>query len=332
MKNINRIIISPFLAFGLILLLVTSCKEEDTTSPVEELPLIATSYICDLSLNTAGCYGTITNTNGDSIVKKGVCWSGTNQNPTITDSVVLMGAGSESFKAIIKGLNKLTTYYARAFVTDTTDKTTYGDVLTFETLDTISDICGNVYRIKKFGSQVWMIDNLKTAKYRNGDSIACVLNDTIWSRGDVAAYSYYIAKTTNINRYGLLYNWAAISEERNIAPEGWHIPTDAEWETLINYLGGNLIAGGKMKGETDKVAWSFPNTGGTNESSFSGLPAGQRNYDATYSGIGTIGSWWAKSEFNASKSWSFSVGTNYKSITKLALDKGIGFSVRCVKD
>jgi len=132
----------------------------------------------------------------------------------------------------------------------------------------VTDIDGNIYKTVKIGSQVWMAENLKVTKYRNGDPISNVRDNNAWKTCATGAYCWYNNdKTVNKATYGALYNWYAVSDSRNIAPEGWHIASNDEWTTLTTYLGGVCKAAGYIK-ETDFIHWNSPNAGATNSSGF----------------------------------------------------------------
>jgi uncharacterized protein (TIGR02145 family) len=145
------------------------------------------------------------------------------------------------------------------------------------TYGTMTDQDGNEYKTIVIGTQTWMAENLRTTKYRDGTAIPNITDKTAWEALTTGAYCNYNNTTSadTIATYGRLYNWYAATDSRNIAPAGWHVPTDAEWETLIYYLGGFRVAGGKMK-ETGTTHWISPNTGATNESGFTALPSGLR--------------------------------------------------------
>jgi uncharacterized protein (TIGR02145 family) len=147
------------------------------------------------------------------------------------------------------------------------------------TYGTMTDQDGNEYKTIVIGTQTWMAENLRTTKYRDGTAIPNVTDNTAWTNLTAGAYCNYNNTTSadTIATYGRLYNWYAATDSRNIAPTGWHIPTEAEWRTLIYYLGGFSVAGGKMK-ETGTIHWITPNTGATNESGFTALPTGFRDY------------------------------------------------------
>jgi uncharacterized protein (TIGR02145 family) len=192
------------------------------------------------------------------------------------------------------------------------------------------DIDGNVYKTVKIGNQIWMSENLHTTRYRNGDSIPNVTGNSDWKNLSSGAFCYFDNTVNSI--YGKLYNWYAVSDTRNIAPAGWHIPSDDEWSTLTNFLGGNDFASGKMK-ETGTMHWISPNSGATNESGFTALPAGFRHgCDGRFDALGTTGNFWSKTEFDSICAWDCRLLYNNASSHHANIDKRYGFPVRCVKD
>jgi uncharacterized protein (TIGR02145 family) len=134
----------------------------------------------------------------------------------------------------------------------------------------VTDIDGNTYKGISIGTQIWTQSNLNVSRYRNGDIIPQVTNYTQWENLTTGAWCYYANNTANGVVYGKLYNWYAVSDPRGLAPQGWHVPSDAEWRTLTTYLGEDS-AGGKMKSIT---LWGSFNTGATSSSGFSGFPGG----------------------------------------------------------
>jgi uncharacterized protein (TIGR02145 family) len=203
--------------------------------------------------------------------------------------------------------------------------------------DRVTDIDGNVYKTVKIGDQWWMAENLKTTKYRNGDPIPHVTNNNDWTDLSTPAYcSYNNDNTTYGSVYGLLYNWYALDPasngNKNICPEGWHIPTDEELTTLINNLGGAIIAGGKLK-EAGTSHWSIPNTGATNTSGFTALPAGFRSYvDGSFQYVGVFSHWWTSTQTSETQAWNLGLFNIDASANHSASEKKLGFSIRCVKD
>jgi uncharacterized protein (TIGR02145 family) len=195
---------------------------------------------------------------------------------------------------------------------------------------TIKDADGNVYHTVQIGSQTWMLENLKTTKYNDGTSIRLVTDDLEWARLSTDAYCWYDNDSaSSIDSYGALYNWTAVNSEK-LAPVGWHVATDADWTTLTTFLGGESVAGGKLKvkGTGD---WQSPNTGATNEVGFAALPGGYRSTDGTFSDIGLSGDWWTASDENDINAWFRGVGNNLASVSRIGLNKVYGLSVRCVK-
>jgi len=197
---------------------------------------------------------------------------------------------------------------------------------------TVTDIDGNVYNTITIGTQVWLKENLKVTHYRNGDSIPNVTDSTAWMNLTTDAYCNF-NNTTNsdtINTYGRLYNWYAVNDNRNIAPEGWHVASDSEWTTLTTYFGGISVAGGKLK---DTTLWISPNAGATNESGFTALPGGGR-YWMGFKDINLLGYWWSSTEhvtYNYD-AWNRAMFYDNSNVNKTGYYKYAGFSVRCIKD
>jgi uncharacterized protein (TIGR02145 family) len=200
----------------------------------------------------------------------------------------------------------------------------------------ISDVDGNTYKTVYIGTQQWMAENLKTAKYSDGTAIPYVTDDTQWKNNTTGAYAYYNNDEANNAKYGKLYNWYTVSPttngNKNVCPTGWHVPTDAEWTVLTNYLGGESVAGGKMK-EIGTTSWISPNTDATNTSLFTGLPGGYRDYDGLYNFIGYSGYWWSSTEYYTYYAWSRLLSTNFGNAYRASyFSNRNGFSVRCLRD
>jgi len=199
----------------------------------------------------------------------------------------------------------------------------------------VTDFEGNVYHSVVIGTQTCMSKNLRVTHYRNGVSIPLVTINTEWDTIHFGAYCNYNHDTNNVATYGRLYNWYAVANNQNICPTGWHIPTEAEWVTLTNFLGGtgadSAIAGGKMK-ETGTSHWNTPNTSATNSSGYTGLPGGYRLYDGSFSGIGNNGYWWSATQEDFVYSWYLGLYYNSGYAGRSNLAKYSGFSVRCFKD
>jgi uncharacterized protein (TIGR02145 family) len=195
-----------------------------------------------------------------------------------------------------------------------------------------SDGDNNNYPVVTIGSQTWMAANLKTTKYRDGStSIPNVTVNGDWVAQTAPAYCWYNNNSAAYKDiYGALYNWYTVGTA-NLCPTGWHVPNDAEWLVLIDYLGGESVAGGKLK-ESGTTHWSAPNTGATNETGFTALPGGYRWSTGAFSDIGGNNPLWSASEYLPASAWNRRVYYLYNDILKYFYDKMIGFSVRCIKD
>lgn len=181
------------------------------------------------------------------------------------------------------------------------------------------------------GTQVWKTKNLDVEQYRNGDTIPQVKDSTQWANLKTGAWCYYNNDAATGAIYGKLYNWHSVNDARGLAPAGWHVASSAEWSTLIRYVGGGSVAGGKLK-EAGTTHWSSPNTSASNENGFSALPGGSRGSSASYLGIGTDGIWWTSTESVSTSAMSTYLMYNYAIVLSHAGYKEFGFSVRCVKD
>jgi len=207
------------------------------------------------------------------------------------------------------------------------------DVKTITPTNTVTDIDGNVYQTVTIGTQVWMAENLKTTKYRNGDPIPNVMDNAAWGALATGAYCWSNNDAAIYKAaYGALYNWYAVADSRNIAPIGWHVPADTEWTTLTTFLGGESVAGGKLK-EAGTAHWNSPNTGATNSSGFAARPGDYRYSNGTFGSIGHNGWWWSSPASDASNAWHRYLDYSYAAVGRGSnYSKQGGFSVRCVRD
>ncbi len=194
----------------------------------------------------------------------------------------------------------------------------------------VTDIDGNVYQTVTIGTQTWMAANLKVTHYRNGDAIPNVTDNSAWLARDSGAYCNYNNDTTLGNTYGRIYNWLAVDDSRGLAPAGWHVASDGEWQTLITYLGGDVVAGDKLK-EAGTVHWNSPNSG-NNLSGFSGLPGGSRQYNGDFSDLGVYGVFMSSTETAVDFVWVRALYNATPYVQTAGAYKPYGFSVRCVKD
>ena len=183
------------------------------------------------------------------------------------------------------------------------------------------------------GIQIWMTENLRTSKYNDGTVIPNVTDNIGWSANKTGAYCIYDNNPVNNTIYGKLYNWHVVSSAnpKNVCPVGWHVPSDTEWNNLTTYLGGQTLAGGKLK-ETGTGHWKTPNTGASDETGFTALPGGNRYYAGPFLDKGDYGYWWSSTAYSTYYAWHQFLGYNTAFVWQYGAEKEFGFSVRCLKN
>ncbi len=204
------------------------------------------------------------------------------------------------------------------------------------TYGTINDIDGNIIKTISIGgkAQVWMAENLRVTKFNDGSEIPFILKNDIWKNLSTPGFGWFNNNTTAFMSGGL-YNWYAVDPasngNKNICPSGWHIPSDEEWMTLVNFLGGTNVAGGKIK-ETGTTHWISPNEGATNESGFTALNAGHRSSNNGQSYDGEMGFFWSSTIMTTHNAYSYSLSPTNAKVIREGSSKGDGLSIRCIKD
>jgi uncharacterized protein (TIGR02145 family) len=337
MKNAFRIS-----GIALIIILIFSCKKNDKPA---SLPEIVTTQVSGILYASATSGGNVIRDGGAQVVTRGVCW-GTKSNPTTDDPKTDDGSGTGEFSSSISGLSFGTLYYVRAYATNSAG-TVYGNEVSFTTkvsgvmfnpnltYGTLTDIEGKSYKTIPIGIQVWMAENLKTTKFNDGTAIPLLTNNAEWTNAVTSAYSWFDNNDSIYeNIYGAFYNWFAVNTGK-LCPTGWHVPSDSEWQLLVNYLGGSAIAGSKVK-EIGTNNWALPNKDATNSSGFTSLPAGMRgSVDGTFGGQGFYGGWWSATELNTSPlgaAWSRWIHADTTVLARSEIFKKDGFAVRCIKN
>ena len=349
-----------FISCMVLIALITACKktelpdqqaEEFTTTTADKKGgggttglVVTTTSVNSGSTTSATANGSVS---GGNISERGFCYS-TSSGPTIADDTARAGSGAGTFQRLLTGLSSGTTYYVKAYAIKN-NVVYYGNELSFTTLTlgmpspgigTVTDIDGNIYNTITLGTQVWMVENLKTTRYRDGSLIPNVTDNTAWTNATSGAYCDYDNNPANSVDYGRLYNLYAVKDSRNLAPAGWHIPHAGEWNTLMNYLGGGGIAGGRMK-ESGFTHWDSPNTGADNSSLFTGLGSGSRNYGGSFFNLKRRAVWWSSSSsYSGSPSFPFihAIILDF-SYANWSMQQGsigggtaYGYAVRCIKD
>jgi uncharacterized protein (TIGR02145 family) len=200
----------------------------------------------------------------------------------------------------------------------------------------MTDQEGNVYKTIVIGTQEWMAENLNTSIYRNGDPIVTGLDNSAWGSTTSGAWSYYNNDASYACPYGKLYNWFACTDARGLCPVGWHVPSDSEWTTLTNFLGGLSVAGGPLKSAGTAIdsngLWTSMNVSATNSSGFSGPPCGFRNNLGNYAGLGIQSYLWSSTESVNVGGWVRVLFDNNGTVARSNNFKVGGYSVRCMRD
>ena len=367
MKNVFRI--SVVILLSLYALLNDSWRKDKA-----EVPILTTWPVNSISQTYAYSGGSVTFDNGGQVTARGVCWI-MFQNPTINDFKSSDGSGTGDFRSSVTGLTKGTTYYLRAYATNSAGAG-YGNVMQFTTesgiifnqdltYGSVTDIEGNVYKTINIGAQIWFAEDLKTTKYSDNTSIPFVLDNTSWSASTPGYCWYNNDPSAYKDNFGALYNWYAVDAKsngnKNLCPAGWHVPSDADWTTLTNYLNDNGYCYQGNRGEISMsmaatTGWiTFPQAGtigndqaSNNSSGFSALPGGERSDFGGYYQIGIAAYFWTATEVkeNVSFAWhrALNNGQGYVYCDSVhfydplhdtncgRIHKGYGFSVRCLRD
>lgn len=302
-------------------------------------PTVQTNSIVTRTLTTSRGSASPTSSGGAAITSAGFCWS-TSQNPTIADDTTNEGSLSSTFTSDITGLTEGTTYYGRAYATNSVG-TGYGDQILFKG-GRVIDYDDNEYTIVQIGTQWWLGENLKVTHYADGDAIDNVTDNSAWEGLSTGAYCDYNNESSNVDTYGRLYNFYAVDDARELAPEGWHVASDAEWKQMEISLGMSQVSsdstgyrgsdeGGKLK-ESGLSHWLDPNTGATDEVGFTALPAGYRDGTGVSGTLESYGMFWTATEDNDFNAWSRQLAADHADINRMQYGKTYGFSVRCVRD
>lgn len=334
--------------------------------PITMLPVVTTSSVYNISENTANCGGNVTYDGGEPVAVRGVCWS-TLPNPTLTDQHTIDGAGLGTFSSSITGLTPNTTYYVRAYATNS-NGTSYGDQKFFTTIlvnhscpgdSTVTDYDGNVYGTVLIGGQCWMKENLRTTHYSDGTTIA--LGGLGNNSYDVAYRFYPGGNSSNVSMYGYLYNWKAMMRNasssstnpsgiQGICPNGWHLPSDAEWTQLITYVGNQSAY--QCGSNSSYIAKSLASTTNwtsslstcavgniptdNNATGFTAVSAGDCDTRASggYASIGLIASFWSATQLDIETNYAYThhVSSGNAHVSSTYYYKWLACSVRCLRD
>jgi uncharacterized protein (TIGR02145 family) len=257
---------------------------------------------------------------------------GTDTMPTTLNDSVLVGSGNGPFQTTITGLQPNSPYHFRAYgingvgITYSSQLSTMAVNPLFTVGGGVTDIDGNNYRTAVIGNQEWMAQNLATTTFRDGVEITHAANQATWNVVNLYEGKYCHVNNTasNLDDYGLLYKWNTAKSTHGICPTGWHLPNNWEWQLLVEELGGPILAGIRMK-EPFNNHWDGPNVGATNQSGFTGVATGIREYNDCV-GFGTFSSWWTPT------ARTYQLNTNDSAITGVQMNGNYGSCVRCLKN
>lgn len=352
---------------------LTFCNGVPVWGPCSNMAVVSTTEATLITPHSAQSGGNVISDGGHSVSARGVIWS-TLPNPTLNtyNGITHNGQGTGSFTSMLSDLNPETSYYVRAYATNS-EGTAYGNSLPFVTLSDdqngdgypcpgtpiVTDSDGNTYNTVQIGTQCWMKTNLRTTKYATGVSIPTGLSESEWQNTTSGAYGIFDHEhpmaegienaAQMVQAYGKLYNWYAANDPRGLCPAGWHVPDHNEWNTLSSYIAtvnsthiGNQLKSCRQlespQGEgcdvTDHPLWYLHSTHhGTDDFGFSALPGGMRDFFGIYEFLGFSGYWWSKSQDNYGVyAWSRDLFFNNGNLGSTLTFKMLGMSVRCIKD
>ena len=320
-------------------------------------PTVTTTAASSVTANSAVTGGDVISDGGVPVTERGICWN-TTGNPTMADNVIASGSGTGSFSVNMTGLSGGTTYYVKAYAINAVD-TSYGSTINYTTLipwtcgNTITDYDNNAYNTLQLGSQCWMAENLRTTHYANGSTIT-LITSTATSTSD--RYRYYPNNDiNNVSTYGYLYNWCAVmngatssstnpSGVQGICPNGWHIPSDAEWTQLTDYVssqsqywcdGVNTNIAKALAGQngwlSSTTSCAVGNTPLNNNSTgFNGVPAGY--FTASFTEPGNRVYFWSSTDDGSTSVYVKRIRYSSATILATSYDKYSALTVRCVKN
>lgn len=345
------------LLVSLFFLFLFSCSKNDGvsgSSSSDGLLNVQTYSIQDVNFTSAKCIGVLTIGNFPT-TDFGICWS-TAPNPIASGFHVqgVLNSGSSVFTGTIGPLMANTLYYVRAYAKDE-NGTVYGAQMSFTTLNIVGFTGGGLLDIENqsYGSVVingkeWMQSNLNVSKYRNGDVIPQITDVAQWETLTTGAWCYYENDTANGTIYGKLYNWYAVNDARGLAPIGWHVATDADWTSLVDYLGGANVAGKKLKDSSSTSTWDITTNNATNESGFTGLPGGVAYLNYNLPSPPTVPAlsdlfkwktkaayWWSSTTTGSTAAdlvWVRNCNNSSDALVRSGAIKKSALSVRCVKN
>jgi len=307
----------------------------DRKQPPPTAPTVNTIQVYDVTSNGATVTGNVVSDGGSPIILRGMCWSDSLDPLFSNGDTLTVRAGKGMYIGRLDSLVSGRSYRVRAFAVNAVD-TSYGRVLSFVAgrgtdscgVYPVFDIDGNSYTSRVIGGYCWILRNLRTSRYANGDSIEAPITRSDWATVSIGARALYTGDSSLWEQYGLLYNWRAVVDPRGLCPTGWRLPTADEWSLFVSRLDGWAMVGGLIK---SRSYWSAPNTAALDHSNFRALPGGWRDdlgldRDLTYSAY-----FWSETERNPWNAAAFSLRHNSGGAFLPDMPKTAGLSVRCIK-
>ncbi len=325
----NNLIITSILVT--VVLILASCKKESISplEPFDPHPANGSTESCtDIKLSWS-----ISNPEGNNLIYD--IYLGTSSNPYI-----IIGSDRFETSLSVKDIKAEVMYYWKVVAKPQDSPVISSKVWTFTVhigeinfnrdlyYGSVADIAGNTYKTIQIGKQVWMAENLKTTRYNDGTEIPSLASLRVDQYKPLYGW-YNNDEVSFMPAYGALYNGYSVSTGK-LCPVGWHVPTDGDWNKLATYLGGVSVAGGKLK-ESGTSHWKSPNTGASNESGFTALPAGFR-FNGAFRGTGTDGIFWSSSAISASDPYFFNMYSDSNILNVFVMPINQFLSVRCLKD
>lgn len=325
MKNTIQQFLFCLLFIGL--LIINSCKKEETPGKVAT---IGSFEITEITDKTIVCKTEVLNNGNAEILRRGVCWS-TQKLPKTSINSTYDGTGLGNYESTVSGLIQTGKYYVRPYVTNTF-ATVYGETVEFQTKEgdgkQVIDYDGNIYNTIVIGDQTWLTENSYAKHFQNGKTVYSKKQSfTPLNIHSSTIASFSFKNSEEIAYYGATFTWEKVMDERNVCPTGWHPAIETEWGDLIYFLGGPVVAGGKLK-EVGIGHWHPPNEGATDEYGFSALPSGYNN--SAY--VGVYAYWWSATEYDSINAIGWSLKYDEVEAVPFYASKGVGLSVRCIKD
>lgn len=313
---------------------------------IKENILSVTIGSSEVTGNSVMLTGTVLNLNKNKPFKKGFCYN-TSGNPTIDDDSVIDPNPGSTISAGLTDLKDMQQYYFKAFV-EQNGELSYGEIQSFTTgkswlnndlsYETISDIDGNSYPVITINNRKWMAENLRTTRFSNGDLITNVNSDMQWIQTTSPAWCYPNNNASKNIPNGKFYNGYTATDNRNVCPTGWHVPTYIEWVNMLTFIDPNVInnpmentAGGELKSIGNRF-WTPPNTGAGNQTGFSATGADLRQDSSAFNQFGYGAYWWTSDLSGLVGQWHIELSTYNARANVDIFSPTMGLSVRCIQN